>query len=145
MTKPTFNQRVLRATSIGFLLLAFQGCAVQMGDYRFSLGENIQAAIYIADTPPPPPAFEVFVPDVLIVEGMVQHDYFFYRSHPEIYHLDRVHYPERFAHGPHRSGSSGKHWGAHETHRTRAPSQQENHKFSEKEKGTNHHPEHGEH
>ena len=48
----------------------------------------------------PAPAEEIYVPDVIIVEGGVRHDRFFYQRHPEYYRRDRLRYPERFAHMP---------------------------------------------
>jgi len=48
----------------------------------------------------PGPAEEIYVPDVIIVEGGVRHDRFFYQRHPEYYRRDQVRYPERFAHMP---------------------------------------------
>ena len=45
-------------------------------------------------------AEEIYVPDMIIVEGGVRHDRYFYQRHPEFYHRDRLRYPDRFAHMP---------------------------------------------
>ena len=97
------NQRkitdILRGILVAFAILGLQGCAVRVGAYRFSMGENIQANLYIADNTPPPT--EIFDPEVIIVENGIRHDHFFYQRHPEFYHRDRILYPERFAHRSH--------------------------------------------
>jgi len=48
----------------------------------------------------PRPAEAIYVPDVIIEEGGVRHDRYFYQRHPEFYRRDQMRYPERFSHRP---------------------------------------------
>ena len=71
VSKPSNPPRTLKAMKmplgsfklygIAIAGLALQGCALRVGPYRFSVGENIQANLYISDNPPPPDV--IYVPD----------------------------------------------------------------------------------
>jgi hypothetical protein len=74
-------------------------------------GACLSTGCVIAPLPPPPngpiyrggyvetaplPPDDIFVPDVIIIEGGIRHDRYFYQRHPEIYRRDRMMYPNRF-------------------------------------------------
>ncbi|MEI8234516.1 MAG: hypothetical protein WCH57_07485 [Verrucomicrobiota bacterium] len=71
------------------------GCIVDPYYYP-PRGPVVEAPYY----PPPGPPVEYMEPEVVIVEGGVRHDRFFYERHPEFYWRDRERYPGRFAHLP---------------------------------------------
>jgi len=70
------------------------GCIVPAPYYSRPVGYGAPVEAY--------PAYpdEIYVPEVIIVEGGVRHDRYFYQLHPEYYRRDRLRYPERFAHMP---------------------------------------------
>ncbi|MDD5349856.1 MAG: hypothetical protein PHQ12_06560 [Chthoniobacteraceae bacterium] len=74
------------------------GCVVD--PYYYPPRPAVGVAVADPYDAPPGPVVEYAVPEVIIVEGGVRHDRFFYQRHPEFYWRDRQRYPARFAHLP---------------------------------------------
>lgn len=77
-------------------------------------GACLSAGCVIEPLPPPPgpvyrggyveapvlPPSEIIVPEVVIIEGGVRHDRYYYMHHPDVYRRDRMRYPGRFGPPP---------------------------------------------